>query len=123
MKRLRLLGLLLLTSGAVILWGGCTYEEHRPYAYEPGPYGPNYYAWYYYPDAEVYYEPNRQVYWWRDRDEWRSGPRAPGGIELRSHVRVDIHEREPWRHHEEIRREYPRHERREERQEERQEMR
>jgi len=96
-----------LAALAVAALTGCV--EEGPYDYDdvypPPPYG--YYAYDYYPDVEVYYYPARHVYWWNDHGHWRSGRRVPPNIELHEHVRVNINSREPWRHHDEIRRRYP----------------
>ena len=94
----------------------CEHEHHhaRVVYSEPAPVGGVYYE--YYPDVEVYFEPGRHVYWWHDHDAWRSGPAVPRGFALRSHVRITTPE--PWRHHEEIIRRYPRNARAGERHEE-----
>jgi hypothetical protein len=61
----------------------------------------------YYPDAEVYYEPQHRVYYWNDGGAWRSGPRAPQNYVLRSSVRINLDSPEPYRHHDEVRAKYP----------------
>jgi len=70
------------------------------------------YAYVYYPDEEVYFVPDQQVYWWRVGGEWRSGPRVPEGIRLGASVNLRVDGRDPWRHHDVIVRRYPRHDRR-----------
>jgi hypothetical protein len=62
----------------------------------------------YYPDAEVYYEPQRHVYYWSEGGAWRSGAHVPQNFVLRSSVRVDLNSPEPYRHHDEVRAKYPR---------------
>jgi hypothetical protein len=85
----------------------CAYEEPYGYDYYPPPaYG--YYAYDYYPDIEVYYYPRTHIFWWRDHDRWVSGRHVPSNIELGEHVRVDLDSRQPWRHHDEVVRRYPR---------------
>ena len=67
------------------------------------------YHYVYYPEEEAYYVPETRVYWWADRGEWRSGPRMPDGIKLGASVKLDVDGRDPWRHHEVIVKQYPRH--------------
>ena len=69
------------------------------------------YGYVYYPDEEVYYVPDQQVYWWRVGGEWRSGPHVPEGIHLGASVNLRVDGRDPWRHHDVIVRQYPRHDR------------
>ena len=108
--KLGMSGLALVSLGALT---ACEHEHHHHRAVynepavvyaEPAPVGGVYYE--YYPDVEVYFEPGRHVYWWREHDVWRTGPAVPPGIRLRGHVRVTTPE--PWRHHDEIIRRYPR---------------
>src|SRR5205085_2837715 len=67
------------------------------------------YHYIYYPQAEVYFEPGRRVYWWKKHGEWRSGTAPPKGIRLRGEVTLDVAEPDPWRHHEIIVQKYPKH--------------
>src|SRR5438105_3613982 len=61
---------------------GCYVE--RPHEYSRGPAVGVSYSYVYYPDAEVYFEPHRHVYYWSDGGSWRSGERVPQNIVLRS---------------------------------------
>ena len=91
-----------------LLWlVGCYVEQPRGYVGGPAVYAG--YSYVYYPDAEVYYEPQHHVYYWAEGGAWRSGPRVPQNIVLRSSVRVDLDSPEPYRHHDEVRTKYPRH--------------
>jgi hypothetical protein len=85
---------------------GCFVEQ--PHGYARGPAVNASYSYEYYPDAEVYFEPQRHVYYWSEGGAWRSGERVPQNIVLRSSVRVDLDSREPYRHHDEVRAKYPR---------------
>ena len=85
---------------------GC-YVEH-PHDYARGPAVYTSYSYVYYPDAEVYFEPHRQVYYWSDGGSWRSGAHVPQNIVLRSHVTVNLDSSEPYKHHDEVRAKYPR---------------
>ena len=89
-----------------LLLAGCYVE--RPHGYASGPPVVASYSYVYYPDAEVYFEPRRHVYYWSDGGEWRSGARVPQNIVLRSSVRVTLDSSEPYRHHDEVRAKYPR---------------
>ena len=100
---LALLSLLALTA--------CEHHHHHVAYTEPAervyvePPAVTYYE--YYPDVEVYFEPQRHFYWWFEGGIWRSGPVVPPGIRLGAHVRLNSPE--PWRHHNEIIRRYPHH--------------
>ena len=96
---------LLALSGSLLLFG--CYTEHR-HAHSRGPDVSASYSYLYYPDVEVYFEPQRHVYFWADGGAWRSGPRVPANIVLRSHVSVNLDSPEPYRHHEEVRAQHPR---------------
>jgi hypothetical protein len=85
---------------------GC-YVEH-PHEYSRGPAVYTSYSYVYYPDAEVYFEPHRRVYYWSEGGSWRSGARVPQNIVLRSHVSVALDSSEPYKHHDEVRAKYPR---------------
>jgi hypothetical protein len=99
--------LILLAIGISLLLIGCYTERPRGHSRGPDAYAQ--YSYIYYPDAEVYYEPNRHVYFWVDRGEWRSGPRVPRNIVLHSSVSVDLNSPEPYRHHDEVRARHPPH--------------
>jgi len=86
---------------------GCIVEHSRSHA--RGPVVSTSYAYVYYPDVEVYFEPHRRVYYWSDRGTWRSGSRVPRNIVLRSHVSVNLDSPEPYRRHDEVRAKHPRH--------------
>jgi hypothetical protein len=86
---------------------GCVIEHSR--GYSRGPAVAASYSYVYYPDEEVYFEPHRHVYYWSDGGTWRSGARVPQNIVLRSHVTINLDSPEPYRHHEEVRAQHPRH--------------
>ena len=67
------------------------------------------YHYMYYPEEEVYFVPETRVYWWADHGEWRSGPRMPDGIRLGTSVKLDVDDRDPWRHHDVILKHHPHH--------------
>jgi len=78
----------LLAVGSALLLIGCYVDRPRGYVRSPAVEAS--YSYVYYPDAEVYYEPQRHVYYWADGGAWRSGPRVPQNIVLRSSVRVNL---------------------------------
>jgi hypothetical protein len=67
------------------------------------------YHYMYYPDQEAYYVPETHVYWWSNNGTWVSGDHLPDGIVLGTSVKLDVDARDPWRHHDEIVKHYPRH--------------
>ena len=98
--------LTLLAIGSALLLIGCYVEGPR--AVGRGPMGAVSYGYLYYPDAEVYYEPQQHVYYWAEGGAWRSGPRVPSTIVLRSSVRINLDSPEPYRRHAEVRSQHPR---------------
>jgi hypothetical protein len=97
----------LLAIGSALLLIGCYTDHNRGYG--RGPDVGVSYSYLYYPDAEVYYQPQRHVYYWNDGGAWRSGPRVPPNYVLRSHVTVRLNSHEPYQYHDELRTQYPRH--------------
>ena len=64
----------------------------------------------YYPDYEIYYDPNAHMYWHNDGSHWNSGP-APSGVSievLQSSSFAQMNFRDsPENHHAEVARQYP----------------
>ena len=98
--------LTLFAIGSALLLIGCYVD--RPHGYVRGPAVEASYSYMYYPDAEVYFEPQRHVYFWNDGGAWRSGPRVPGNVVLHSSVKVNLKSSEPYQHHAEVRAQHPR---------------
>src|ERR1043165_4745266 len=100
--------LTLISIGSSVLLLGCYVDRPHGYSrgpdreYERGPAVSASYSYVYYPDVEVYFEPHRHVYFWADGGAWRSGPRVPQNIVLRSHVTVNLDSPEPYQRHEEV---------------------
>lgn len=106
-----------ISSSLVLI--GC-YEGRHPgsasgSAGYAGSSGHEVYSYEYYPDVEVYFEPQRHVYYWSEGGAWRSGARVPQNVVLRSSVRVDLDSPEPSKHHDEVKAKYPRQKQEEER--------
>ena len=98
---------LLVVSSSLLLLIGCYVDS--PHGYVRGPTVQASYSYVYYPDVEVYFEPQHHVYYWAEGGAWRSGARVPQNIVLRSSVRVNLDSPEPYKHHDEVRTKYPRH--------------
>ena len=131
MKKLRMSWMVSLTMSGLLAALGCAHhrervvETHTTTVYhetppavavpEPPPAATTFH-YYYYPDEEVYFDPVARLYWWKEDGEWHSGDEVPARIHLRERDRVilDVPESEPWRHHEVIIKEYPRHHRHDE---------
>jgi hypothetical protein len=63
--------------------------------------GPHHYV--YYPEAEVYYAPDRDVYFWRGANFWGVGSDLPSTIELdRVGREIDLDTRKPYRVHPDV---------------------
>lgn len=107
MKRtaLMLVGLLLCT-------GGCAVDEMPAPDYR-SPLPPHPYVvrtYHYYPDAEVYLDPARDVYFWRDPSgAWMNGRRLPNRVRpsMSRFVEVTIDTDEPYRTHERVAHDHP----------------
>ncbi|MCB1742368.1 MAG: hypothetical protein KDK91_18480 [Gammaproteobacteria bacterium] len=74
----------------------------------PGPYRPDYYDYYFYPDVGVYFHLYSGYYYYRDGHSWLRARVLPPGIHLDHRVRrlLVIHDDPPYRRHETYRREY-----------------
>ena len=59
------------------------------------------YTYHYYPSAEVYYAPDREVYFWHASAYWGVGKRLPSTYKLRASERVtlNLETRMPYREH------------------------
>lgn len=76
-----------------------------------GPVGYDYAAYYYLPDIDVYYDINRNYFYYWDRGAWRSARYLPynyGQYDLYGMYKVVINQPDPWRYHDRYRREYGR---------------
>jgi hypothetical protein len=97
--------------GSSLLLIGCSEGHQHRSAYGSSGYagtsGNAMYAYVYYPDAEVYYQPQHRVYYWSEGGAWRSGAHVPQNIVLRSSVRVNLNTPEPYKDHDQVRAKYP----------------
>lgn len=64
----------------------------------------------YYPDAEVYFDPARQLYFFFKANEWFARAMLPSDIQVRigNAVTVDLDTERPYEFHDDVRRVYPR---------------
>ncbi len=87
-----------LLGSALLLGGGCVIHEHPAYEAAPG----GYYDYYYYPQANVYYDPSGGNYYWNREGRWEPGRRLPEHYRLEgSHYeQYRSRSREPWAEHE-----------------------
>lgn len=63
----------------------------------------------YYPRAQVYYAPDRGLYFWYDGGRWQFGARLPSGVrlEIGQGVRVELDTERPYTQHTVVLRQYP----------------
>ena len=63
----------------------------------------------YYPDAEVYYDPRRELWFWHDGDGQRVGTKLPDEItpDGDEAVTLEMGTETPYRHHDAVRDRYP----------------
>lgn len=85
-----------LAAAGLAFFAGCAAEVY------PAPGGDvAYYDYDYYPGVNVYFYPHDHIYYWHDRDHWRSGRALPYRYHLneeqREHLR--LHSRQPWEEH------------------------
>lgn len=95
--------LAVVAAALLALVSGCAVSADYPgYA--------GYDSYYYYPDYEVYYYPRSHQFWWRDRDDWHHGDRAPARFALndRDRVRIDM-DHPPHTDHARVREMFPSH--------------
>lgn len=104
--------------GALLVLGltqGCMVAVDGPPAYRngPPPHAPAHgrrahYRYSYYPEAEVYFDLDRRIYFYLDSG-WRSAPRLPRNprIILGAPVFLDLDVAEPYRYHDDHRHRYP----------------
>jgi hypothetical protein len=84
-----------------------------PTVYAPPPvvYPAPVYTYYYYPDAEVYFEPATQIYFWFDGGGWHRDHVLPPTVVLQrqSPVTVQLNTAVPWTMHDHVRSAHPGH--------------
>jgi hypothetical protein len=90
------------TLASVLLLAGCVDEPYYTSGY------PQSYDYYYYPGDDVYYHPYSGWYYYQDHGRWLRAHQLPPSRHLDWHQRrlLIIREPEPWRRHEEHRRDY-----------------
>ena len=93
-------------AGSLLVMGAAGCETEHVY----GVYGNGDYDYFYYPEAEVYYAPSVNLYYWRDHDSWRHDRVLPRSVRIERdrHVDVRLHTNQPWTMHDQVRREHPR---------------
>ena len=66
-------------------------------------------TYYYYPDAEVYFDVGRSVYFYMHGDNWRMTTALPGSLSLHlgDHVRLDMNTDKPYVDFHQHRKKYP----------------
>jgi hypothetical protein len=89
-KTMRLFLWTLLTTALCLCATACLIGIHGNWPVlwvDEGHPGPRH-AYYYYPDAEVYYDPGPSLYYWHENDRWRSDNRLPDRIVIGREKRV-----------------------------------
>lgn len=117
MKKMSIVLLALLVSAGLF---GCmaVHVDERPayVAKEPGPppWAPAHgyrakHRYYYYPDALVYYDMDRKVYFYPSGGEWRMSAALPPAIRLdvRSYTLLEMDADRPYVHHSQVTQKYP----------------
>jgi hypothetical protein len=108
------------TGGGIhIDWGTMSINNHPKEKKKAGKGGPpsharahGYrakYAYHYYPDSRVYFDNNRNVYFYLSGDNWRMSVSLPEHIrvQLTNHVTIEMDSDKPYTHFEEHNRKYP----------------
>jgi len=108
------------TSGTVAYdWGHATDSGHphdikHPKKVGPPPHAPAYghrakYKYRYYPDSSVYYDTNRNLYFYLEGPNWRISASLPHAIQigLGDHVIFEMDVDKPYTHYDEHKHKYP----------------
>ncbi len=71
--------------------------------------GDSIYRYHYYPDAHVYFDVRRQLYFYLSDGDWKVAVRLPHHLRIRlgDHVNVDLRSSKPYRFHNDHRRRFP----------------
>lgn len=66
-------------------------------------------AYHYYPDASVYFDISRKLYFYLEGDEWRAGVSLPGSlhVQLGDYVTIEMDTDKPYTYYKEHRAAYP----------------
>lgn len=101
MKKLFRAASINLLAGLIVLtFAGCVGEVYPEGSatYAVGGSASGYYDYDYYPGPDVYFYPQRRIYYWNDGARWRSGRRLPPRYHLREEEREHLRfrSREPW---------------------------
>lgn len=121
-RRLCRLGMLICGISLMIPLGGCgstgVYVGDSPVmqAPPPGPppHAPAYgyrakHTYYYYPDAQVYFDTGRDMYFYLDGGSWRMSVSLPNDlrVQLGDHVTIDMDSDKPYLYFDQHQKEYP----------------
>ena len=107
---------LLISTGCSLKGGGVYVGEPGPTVKKggPPPWAPAHgyrakHAYHYYPDASVYFDISRKLYFYLVGDEWKAGVSLPGSlhVQLGDYVTIEMDTDRPYTHHKEHRTKYP----------------
>ncbi|RJP24671.1 MAG: hypothetical protein C4520_03730 [Candidatus Abyssobacteria bacterium SURF_5] len=112
---------IILTALFCLVAGGCSstgvYIGDEPPVVKTGgppPHAPAHgyrakYAYYYYPEGQVYFDLNRNVYFYMDAGAWRMSASLPTDLNLQlgKHVRIDMDTSKPYTYFEQHKVKYP----------------
>jgi hypothetical protein len=67
------------------------------------------YSYHYYPDAAVYFDTSRDLYFYLEGDQWKAGVSLPGSVrvQLGSYVTIEMDTDRPYTHFKEHQAKYP----------------
>lgn len=93
---------------SALLAGCCwpVYVEEEPWA-PPGHRGSHHY--YYYPDSGVYYDQDRNVYYYQGEGHWRESQTLPPGyrVDRDQHRELRMDTDKPYQYHPDVNKKYP----------------
>ena len=71
--------------------------------------GDSMYRYHYYPDAHVYFDVRRRLYFYLSDGHWKVAIKLPHHLRIRlgGHVNVDLRSSKPYRYHHDHRRRFP----------------
>ncbi|MCF8086284.1 MAG: hypothetical protein K9J48_05260 [Desulfohalobiaceae bacterium] len=91
-----------------------TQENRGPHKKGPPPWAPAHghrakHRYRYYPSAEVYFDVNRDIYFYYQNGQWRTSVGIPGNIrvQLGDSVTLEMNTKQPYEYHSEVIQRYP----------------
>jgi hypothetical protein len=98
-----------LTDGGIHIGGGGPAVKGGPPPHAPAHGYRAKHTYYYYPDACVYFDISRKVYFYLEGDNWRMAASLPNRFQVRlgGHVTIELDSNRPYTHFHKHKKKYP----------------